>query len=75
MSADNTIGENIDCLDAPKVKAIPTILPIKTGITQSIAASCKRQVRICPGVAPMLEKMPNLMDTGIHRYSKRVMDD
>ena len=44
---------------APELSAIPVKQPIKTGTAQSTAASCSKQVKICPGAAPIPAKMPN----------------
>ena len=35
------------------------MLPTRIGTTLSITASCIRQVRICPGEAPTLDKIPS----------------
>ena len=44
---------------SPIPPATPRRLPKNRGRAHKEAASCSRQVRICFGVAPMLEKMPN----------------
>ena len=44
---------------SPILIATPNRFPSMIGMVQSTAASCSRHVRICFGVAPMLEKMPN----------------
>ena len=46
-------------LITPKLRAIPSSQPARIGTRLSTAASCIRQNRICPGVAPILEKIPN----------------
>ena len=43
----------------PILAPIPSRFPAITGTALRAAASCKRQARICLGVAPILEKMPN----------------
>ena len=52
-------ANKLDSSRIPALAAIPTRSPARTGAAQRAAASCKRQERICLGVAPTLEKMPN----------------
>ncbi len=44
---------------SPILPAMPSSVPRRIGAAHRYAASCKRQVRICLGVAPMLDKIPN----------------
>ena len=56
----------------PAQPAVPSRIPASTGSAQRAAASCTRHSRICPGVAPMLEKMPNWRTLACMEISKAV---
>ena len=62
-----------------KLSTIPIILPDSIGSAQSTAASCIRQIRICTGVAPMLDNIPNwctlaFIDTAKELWIIRIRD-
>ncbi len=43
----------------PLLPTMPSKVPAIIGTAHKTAASCKRQIRICFGVAPILDNMPN----------------
>ena len=75
MSADNTIGENIDCLDGSEGQSDSDNTSDQNRKSHKASPlPVKDRCGFAPR-RPNAGKNAKLMDTGIHRYSKRVMDD